>query len=533
LIFALCTYMKSSHILGLNSRNHLYLSRFNLRSGKRIADSKLLTKKFLKKLKLPHPRLITAFTEVSDVKNFDWNSLEDNFVIKPAGGYAGEGILLIRKRISRREPDDRRLKIEDSSGRLKVEDRKTKTGRSIFHFPSSTTTFYHPSSIVQNFQLMDGSITTLNDLKLHVMDILEGRFNRLNLQDTAIIEERVYKHPKFRRYAYKGTPDVRIIVFNKVPVMAALRLPTPESKGRANIHQGAIMVGIDLATGITTQAAHWDKPIKAIPGKTIDDRKIEDSGGAWKMEGRKNRADQSIFDRLFSTTTLHRLSSTVSVKHSSSLKLSGIQIPDWDRMMELAIQVQEHIPLGLMAVDFLIDPAKGPLIVELTARPGMGIQIANQAGLRRRIERVEGLEDVTPGRGIEVAKALFAERFSDKIMAERGVKVVSVFETVKLRDAKGFKADVPAKIDTGAFRSSINRELAEEMGLMKDRAVLWHDYYWSSLGREKRPVISVTFWLAGRKIETTANVSDRSKMKEKLLIGRRDLGTFMVRPGGK
>jgi len=312
-----------------------------------------------------------------------------------------------------------------------------------------------------------------------------------------------------------------------------LRLPTPESKGRANIHQGAIMVGIDLATGITTQAAHWDKPIKAIPGKTIDDRKIEDSGGAWKMEGRKNRADQSIFDRLFSTTTLHRLSSTVSVKHSSSLKLSGIQIPDWDRMMELAIQVQEHIPLGLMAVDFLIDPAKGPLIVELTARPGMGIQIANQAGLRRRIERVEGLEDVTPGRGIEVAKALFAERFSDKIMAERGVKVVSVFETVKLRDAKGFKADVPAKIDTGAFRSSINRELAEEMGLMKDRAVLWHDYYWSSLGREKRPVISVTFWLAGRKIETTANVSDRSKMKEKLLIGRRDLGTFMVRPGGK
>ena len=180
----------------------------------------------------------------------------------------------------------------------------------------------------------------------------------------------------------------------------------------------------------------------------------------------------------------------------------------------------------------MIDPLKGPLIVELTARPGMGIQIANMAGLRRRIERVEGLEDVTPGRGIEVAKALFAERFSDKIMAERGVKVVSVFEMAKLRDAKGEERD-PAKIDTGAFRSSIDRGLAEEMGLMKNRAVLWHDYYRSSLGREKRPVISVTFWLAGRKIETTANVSDRSKMKEKLLIGRRDLSTFMVRPGNR
>ena len=447
--------MKSSHILGLNSRNHLYLSRFNLRSGKRIADSKLLTKKFLKKLKLPHPRLIVSFSQVADVNNFDWNSLEDNFVIKPAGGYAGEGIVLIRKRINKKAE-----KVEKAN---------------------NLSSLSNLSNLSSNFQLMDGSITTLNDLKLHVLDILEGRFNRLNLQDTAIIEDRVYKHPKFRRYAYKGTPDVRIIVFNKVPVMAALRLPTPESKGRANIHQGAIMVGIDLATGITTPASHWDKPISRVP--------------------------------------------------ESNFKLTGLEIPDWDRMMELAILVQEHISLGFMAVDFLIDPVKGPLIVELTAWPGMGIQIANMSGLRRRIERVEGLEDVTPGRGIEVAKALFAERFSDKIMAERGVKVVSVFETAKLKNAKGVKIELPAKIDTGAFRSSIDRELAEGLGLMKNRAVLWHDYYWSSLGREKRPVISVTFWLAGRKIETTANVSDRSKMKEKLLIGRRDLSTFMVRPG--
>ena len=490
--------MKSSHILGLNSRNHLYLSRFNLRSGKRIADSKLLTKKFLKKLKLPHPRLIVSFSQVADVNNFDWNSLEDNFVIKPAGGYAGEGIVLIRKRINKKAE-----KVEKAN---------------------NLSSLSNLSNLSSNFQLMDGSITTLNDLKLHVLDILEGRFNRLNLQDTAIIEDRVYKHPKFRRYAYKGTPDVRIIVFNKVPVMAALRLPTPESKGRANIHQGAIMVGIDLATGITTTASHWDRVIKTIPVRlSVLGRQI-------------SVKSQPVFSQSVSETGKQKTGKPETENgkpktDNRSLKLSGIQIPDWDRMMELAILVQEHISLGFMAVDFLIDPVKGPLIVELTARPGMGIQIANMSGLRRRIERVEGLEDVTPGRGIEVAKALFAERFSDKIMAERGVKVVSVFETAKLKNAKGVKIELPAKIDTGAFRSSIDRELAEGLGLMKNRAVLWHDYYWSSLGREKRPVISVTFWLAGRKIETTANVSDRSKMKEKLLIGRRDLSTFMVRPG--
>ena len=73
--------------------------------------------------------------------------------------------------------------------------------------------------------------------------------------------------------------------------------------------------------------------------------------------------------------------------------------------------------------------------------------------------------------------------------------------------------------------------LAKELGLMKDRSVLWHDYYVSALGKERRPIIPIVFWLGGRKIETTANVSDRSKLKEKLLVGRRDLGTFLVRPG--
>ena len=58
------------------------------------------------------------------------------------------------------------------------------------------------------FQLMDGSVTTLNDLKPTFWTFWKGGLILLNLQDTAIIEERVYKHPKFRRYAYQGTPDV-------------------------------------------------------------------------------------------------------------------------------------------------------------------------------------------------------------------------------------------------------------------------------------------------------------------------------------
>ena len=434
--------MKSNHILGLNSRNHLYLSRYNSRRGREIADSKFLTKKLLRRHKLPHPRLLAYLDSADGLAEFDWNKLTENFVIKPASGYAGEGIVLIRKRIGKDEV---------------------------------------------RFQLMDGSIVTLDDLKLHILDILSGRFDKYDLPGAAMIEDRVKKHPRFKRYAYQGTPDIRVIVFNKVPVMAMLRLPTPESRGRANLHQGALGVGIDLSTGITTTAVHWDKPIRAMPS---------------------NPSNPSV-----------------------TLKLNGLRIPWWDQILELAIQVQTIVPLGIMAVDFLLDPDKGPMIIELTARPGLSIQLANQAGLKRRIERVEGL-DILPGKGIEVAKALFAERFADKVVADRGQKIVSVFETAKLRDTKGEKHEVSAKLDTGAFRSSIDRQLATDLGLLGRRTVLWHDTYVSALGRQQRPIIPLTFWLAGRKIDTAANVSDRAKMPQKLLIGRRDLSTFVIKVNG-
>lgn len=466
--------MKSSHVLGLNARNHLYQSRYNRSKGKRIADSKLLTKRFLSRLKLPHPRLIAAFSTPAEAMRFDWSSLDENFVIKPAGGYAGEGILLIRKRISRKSTTG----ITSTTSSTGIT--SSQSFRNIFADIARGTRGTFGTRDTSKFQLMDGSTISLRDLKLHTLDILEGRFDKYDLPGTAIIEERVVKHARFKRYAYQGTPDVRVLLFNKVPVMAMLRLPTPESRGRANLHQGAIGVGVDLVTGITTKAVRWDQPIATVP--------------------------------------------------ETNLKLNGIDMPSWDRILELSAEIADRIDLGYFAVDFLIDPEKGPLVVELTARPGLSIQLANTAGMKRRLERVEGL-DIAKGKGIEVAKALFAERFADKIIAERGVKVIGVFETVRVRSMDNGKREVPAKVDTGAFRTSIDSTLAQELGLMKDRSVLWHDYYVSALGKERRPIIPIVFWLGGRKIETTASVSDRSKLKEKLLVGRRDLGTFLVRPG--
>jgi len=183
-------------------------------------------------------------------------------------------------------------------------------------------------------------------------------------------------------------------------------------------------------------------------------------------------------------------------------------------------------------VDIVYDKAHGPMILELNARPGLEIQNANLTPLKRRLERVDGLEVLNAEHGVRIAKALFAGRYADRIMAEEGVKIINAVEEVRVKGLNRKVTSVMARIDTGAFRSSIDKSLAKQLGLLKKENILWKDRfeYRSALGVQARPVIGFTFWLAGRKIQSSASVADRSKMKYKVLIGRQDLGGFLVRP---
>ena len=45
--------------------------------------------------------------------------------------------------------------------------------------------------------------------------------------------------------------------------------------------------------------------------------------------------------------------------------------------------------LGYLGVDLLLDREKGPLLLELNARPGLAIQMANKSGLFGRLDRIE------------------------------------------------------------------------------------------------------------------------------------------------
>ena len=166
------------------------------------------------------------------------------------------------------------------------------------------------------------------------------------------------------------------------------------------------------------------------------------------------------------------------------------------------------------------------MILEVNAQPGLKIQIANRAGLRERLSRVQGLKIVSIKHGIRVAQALFADpRLEAKGL---GRKTVEPFTDVLLRGLHGDELTVHAKVDTGADSSSIDRSIAEKLGLMDPENILYEDYFESSLGRRRRQIVGVTMLLAGTKLKTRASVADRSKLRYQMIVGRRDLKGFAV-----
>ena len=175
-----------------------------------------------------------------------------------------------------------------------------------------------------------------------------------------MVEYRVRFDAVFEAVAYQGVPDLRIIVFLGYPVMAMVRLPTRASDGKANLHQGAIGVGIRIATGET---------LRGVSGTEIVD------------------------------------------EHPDTLNpIAGLHVPGWTALLELAAGTYELTRLGYLGVDIVLDRDRGPLVLELNARPGLNIQLANHAGLRARLRAVEALEQraCTPAERVAFAREHFA-----------------------------------------------------------------------------------------------------------------------------
>lgn len=314
-VLGLARRLNTSGVLSLNRRNAIYTLPYNRRDCYPLVDDKVLTKQLAVKAGVAVPELYGVVEISRQLRDLPaLLSRHWDFVVKPARGSQGDGIIVV-------------------------------TGRT--------------HSL---FRVADGSFLDEEDMMFHVSNILSGIYSLGGQTDKALIEYRVTFDPVFEAITHRGVPDVRIIVFLGVPVMAMVRLPTRISGGKANLHQGALGAGIDFATGKTLTAVWGTSIVEEHP----------DTGNP----------------------------------------VAGVVIPKWGALLELGARSYELTGLGYQGIDIVLDRDKGPLILELNARPGLAIQIANRAGLRPRLEQVEryhaGLKTIAER--VAFAKEQFADR---------------------------------------------------------------------------------------------------------------------------
>ena len=283
--------LRRAGVLGMNGRNMNLLVRLNPKKLYPLADDKVQTKELCAHHAIRVPRTYAILDHPVQVKPARW--LLDRlgeFVVKPARGSGGRGVLVVG-------------------------------GRSDGGFLAS-----------------DGRHLPWGEVHYHLQATLAGAFSIGGRPDRVIIEQRIARHAAFDGLAIGGTPDVRLIVYRGCVIMAMLRLPTRRSGGRANLHQGALGLGLDIARGVSTGGVCVGKAVDAHP----------DTGAP----------------------------------------LAGVAVPHWAAVLETARKLAAAIGLGYLGVDIVLGPRE-PLVLEANGRPGLSIQVANRRGLLKRITEAE------------------------------------------------------------------------------------------------------------------------------------------------
>jgi alpha-L-glutamate ligase-like protein len=315
--------LRARGIIGMNRRNIRYIGRYNDRRLYPLVDDKLKTKLLAQEHGITTPALIGTVTTQFGVKHLsEMLNGHEGFVIKPAKGSGGKGILVIDH-------------VADGA-------------------------FVKPS----------GARLGLGDIERHASNILSGLYSLGGSPDVAVVEALINFDERLAEYTYEGVPDIRVIVFLGYPVMAMMRLSTAASDGKANLHQGAVGVGLDIATGTAIRGVQFDRTRHDHP----------DTGH----------------------------------------ELASLHIPDWDDLLLLAAGCYEMTGmLGYLGTDVVLDRDHGPMLLELNARPGLAIQMANGEGLRERLDLIERQPSgVPPEERVAFAQRHFARHSELEVIAE-------------------------------------------------------------------------------------------------------------------
>lgn len=310
--------LRTLGVIGLNERNLEYINRNNPRRKFPLVDNKLETKLLAEGHGITTPELLGVIRSQYGIRALDdMVRGRAGFAIKPARGAGGKGILVIAAREGE-------------------------------HFRKASGKWIDRHAVVR-----------------YLSNLLSGLYTLGGQPDVVVVESRIRTPDRFEAFSFDGVPDIRIVVYRGYPVMAMMRLSTRASDGKANLHQGAIGVGLDLTDGRAVHAVQYDRPVWTHPdtGRTLDE----------------------------------------------------LHVDDWSLLLELAARCYEMTGLGYLGADMVLDSERGPMLLELNARPGLSIQMANGCGLRRRCDRVDDWERA---RGAKRADTPSPARRVERVQAE-------------------------------------------------------------------------------------------------------------------
>ena len=162
----LAARLRALGVLGMNQRNGVYTSRWNERRHYPSVDDKLETKRLLLEAGIATAPVLAVARQHSEVRRMlrDLDSYP-TFVIKPAHGAMGNGILVVLER--------------DGDWFMRV----------------------------------GGQWVDRRALSYHSESIISGAYALGGQPDVAFAEERLQSHPEFRAITAEGVPDVRVVVY--------------------------------------------------------------------------------------------------------------------------------------------------------------------------------------------------------------------------------------------------------------------------------------------------------------------------------
>lgn len=270
-------------VAGVNLRNRSLIYAYNQRKDYILADDKIETKVFLEKNNIPVPKTYAIMEHVGNIqKKWEQMNQYDSLAIKPAKGKGGGGIIVLFK-------DDHKNWVSPSGKKMST-----------------------------------------YEIKRHIANILFGVYSFGN-SDRAIIEYCIQTPEFFTNIYPDGVPDIRLITLKGEIIAAMLRIPTNQSDGKGNLHQGALGIAVDIKSGILGQAYNYKSYLDYHP--------------------------------------------------DTNAQIKGLKVPYWDEIIEVTQKIAQISPLKYMGIDMVIDKKVGPLVMELNVRPGIEIQNVGKQGL--------------------------------------------------------------------------------------------------------------------------------------------------------